>query len=57
LPSDPATTREIALALAGAPPTCADLAEGLADVVVSHVIAESEDALGLAMATGSRVGP
>ncbi len=57
LPSDAATTREIALALAGAPPTCADLAQGLADVVVSHVIAESEDALGLTLAAGSRVGP
>lgn len=57
LPADPATTREIALALAGAPPTCADLTRGLADVVVSHVIAEGEDALGLALATGTRVGP
>ncbi len=56
LPADPATTREIALAVAGAPPTCAELTRGLTDVVVSHLIAEGEDALGLGLATGGRVG-
>jgi len=57
LPGEPATTREIALAIAGAPPTCAALTVGLTDVVVSHVIAQSEDALGLTLAAGTRVGP
>ncbi|MGZ4682949.1 MAG: hypothetical protein ACXV8G_10870 [Acidimicrobiales bacterium] len=51
LPADPATTREIGLAIAGAPPTCADPTQGLTDVVVSHLIAHGEDSLGLALAT------
>ncbi len=51
LPGDPATTREIGLAIAGAKPTCADVTRGLTDVVVSHLIAQGEDALGLALTT------
>jgi len=52
LPAAPATTREIGLAIAGLAPTCADLAQGVADVVTGHVIARAEDAIGLALATG-----
>ena len=50
LPGAPATTREIALARAGRPPTCQALAEGLSDVLASHLITRAEDALGLVLA-------
>jgi hypothetical protein len=49
LPRDPATTREIGLALAGLPPTCTGLVQGVGDVVTSHVVARAEAQLGLAL--------
>jgi hypothetical protein len=51
LPADPATTRELGLALAGKPPTCPSVAQGLTDLVSSHLIARAEDSLGLVLAT------
>jgi hypothetical protein len=50
LPRDPATTREIGLALAGRAPTCSGLVQGVSDVVTSHVITRAEDGVGLALA-------
>ena len=50
LPAATATRREIGLAIAGSPPTCADLLGGLTDVVTSHLIAQAEDTLGLTLA-------
>ena len=46
LPGSAAVTREIALARAGMGTTCVGLAQGLAMVVTSHLVAQSEDALG-----------
>jgi hypothetical protein len=51
LPAAPATTRELRLALAGLPPTCADLLQGVADVVSAHTLARAEDAIGLVLAS------
>lgn len=45
LPAAPATTREVALAVAGAPPTCRGLADRLVDLVVGEGIATATDAL------------
>jgi hypothetical protein len=42
LPGDPRTTRELALALAGAPPACRDLAEAVLDQVAGRVIGTLE---------------
>ncbi len=55
LPRSPAVTREIALARAGMGPTCVGLAQGVAMVVTSHLVAQGEDALGaeLTLATGT----
>ena len=50
LPADPATTREIGLALAGRPPTCTGLVQGASDVLTSHLITRAEGGLGLALA-------
>ena len=47
LPGDPRTAREVALALAGAPPRCVELATALADEVVGRGVAAVEDAAGL----------
>ena len=47
LPGDRATTREIGLALAGLAPTCVALADGMGDVLTSHLITQSEARLGL----------
>lgn len=48
LPGDPATTRELARALAGQPPTCEGTADILADHGAAEVISWAEDALGFA---------
>jgi len=53
LPGAAATTRAIALALAGRPPPCLGLAAGVRGVVTSHLVAEDEDAFGLTMALGA----
>jgi hypothetical protein len=45
LPAAPATTREVALAVAGAPPTCRGVAGRIADLVVGEGIATATDAL------------
>ena len=50
LPAAAGTTRAIALALAGRPPACVRLAEGLREVLTSHLVAQTEDALGLSLA-------
>jgi hypothetical protein len=50
LPDDRATTREIGLALAGRPPTCTGLVQGVSDVLTSHLITKAEDGLGLVLA-------
>ena len=46
----PATTRAIALAVAGRPPACVGLSTGLREVVTSHLAAQTEDAVGLSLA-------
>ena len=48
LPGSPAARREVALALAGRPPTCEGLAEAVVDAVVGEAIGLSEDAAELA---------
>ncbi len=48
LPGDPRTTRELALARAGAPPGCTSLAGALADQAVGAAIGEAEDGVGAA---------
>jgi Peptidase family M23/PGAP1-like protein len=50
LPAAPATTRAIALALAGRAPACVALSTGVREVVTSHLAAQTEDALGLSLA-------
>lgn len=50
LPSSPAVTREVALALAGAAPNCTTLAQAASDLVASHAIAQSETLVGLGAA-------
>ena len=50
LPAAPATTRELSLAIAGLHPTCADLIQGIGDVVAAHTIARTEDTIGLTLA-------
>jgi hypothetical protein len=42
LPGDPATTREIALAVAGLPPTCRGLVQVATDLVVSETVSLAE---------------
>lgn len=57
LPGSPAAHREMALALAGAPPTCQSLADMLLDAAVSDGISAAEDILGLGLhALGSTGG-
>lgn len=46
LPADPQTTREVALALAGLPPTCEALLDRLADSVAGHSVQAAERAIG-----------
>jgi hypothetical protein len=50
LPGTPEATREIALAVAGRPPTCRSFSEVASDLVVSERIAQVEAAAGLAAA-------
>lgn len=45
LPADPAAHREIALALAGLPPTCRSLADALVDQATSETVSAVEDRL------------
>ena len=54
LPGSAAARREVALALAGMPPTCQGLADSLADAVVSDRIAWVEDSLGGTLWLGGR---
>jgi len=54
LPGSAAASREIALALAGLPPTCQDLADSVVDAVVSDRIAWVEDSLGGTLWLGGR---
>jgi hypothetical protein len=48
LPGDPATARELALAIAGAPPTCRDALDVLADAALPEAISLAEDSVGAA---------
>ena len=52
LPSSPQATRELALALAGMPPTCRSLPDHVLDVVASETLARGVDAVALAAAYG-----
>ncbi|MBK9178907.1 MAG: peptidoglycan DD-metalloendopeptidase family protein [Acidimicrobiales bacterium] len=54
LPGSPAATREVALAVTGAAPSCRTLGQALADVAVPDLVSEAEAALalGLGGATG-----
>lgn len=54
LPGSAAARREMALALAGMPPTCQELGDAVADVVVGEAIGTAEDLAGLALAAASR---
>ena len=54
LPGSAAARREVALALAGMPPTCQSVTDSLADAVVSDRIAWVEDAVGGALWIGGR---
>ncbi|MCA1692879.1 MAG: hypothetical protein LC733_12035 [Actinobacteria bacterium] len=54
LPGSEAGHREVALALAGVPPTCETLSDMLVDTAVSDVISTAEDAVGAAVYTGGR---
>jgi murein DD-endopeptidase MepM/ murein hydrolase activator NlpD/pimeloyl-ACP methyl ester carboxylesterase len=49
LPGDARTTRELALALAGAPPTCVGLGAALVDEGAGQAIAQAEDLAGGAL--------
>lgn len=54
LPGSPQGRREVALAVAGMPPTCQTLTDMLVDTVVSDAIATTEDAAGLGLHAASR---
>ena len=49
LPRSAAATREVALAVAGLPPTCESLADALTDALVGDGIEVAEDAVGAAL--------
>lgn len=51
LPSSAAATREIALAVAGLPPSCESIGDVIADTVVSEGVSWVEDGLGLALSS------
>jgi hypothetical protein len=51
LPGDPAVTRELALGLAGAAPTCRSLRDAAVDIGVSEMVDLATDHAGLAIAT------
>jgi murein DD-endopeptidase MepM/ murein hydrolase activator NlpD len=57
LPGSPAARREVALALAGMPPTCQGLGDALVDFAVSDRISAAEDAVGSALWVGARRVP
>ena len=62
LPGDPRTTRELALALAGAPPGCRSLVDAVLDQAVGAGISSLEDTAGAALWLGAgfvdrEVGP
>jgi murein DD-endopeptidase MepM/ murein hydrolase activator NlpD len=57
LPGTAAATREIALAVAGAPPTCRALTDVATDLVVAEGIARLEARAGLVVAGATSVGP
>ena len=50
LPADAATTREVALALAGLPPSCEALIDRVADAIAGWGLRAVERTLGLAVA-------
>jgi hypothetical protein len=54
LPRSPAAEREMALALAGMPPTCQDFTDAMAATVIGSHIAKTEDALGAGLWAGAR---
>jgi hypothetical protein len=54
LPGDPRTTRELGLALVGAPPRCRDFTDALLDQASGRLISGIEDLVGTA-ATGLSV--
>jgi len=54
LPGSPAARREVALALAGMPPTCQGLGDSLVDFAVSDRISAVEDSVGSALWLGAR---
>lgn len=56
LPSDPQTTRELLLALAGAPPGCRSLVDAILDQAVGAGVSEVEDAVGRALWAASIAG-
>lgn len=51
LPSSPEANREVALAIAGRPPTCEGMAGRVADLLTGEALGYSEDVAGLAVAT------
>jgi hypothetical protein len=53
LPGAPETTREIALAVAGQPPTCRSLAQVTQDVMVGESISWAEDHAAAAAVAGA----
>ena len=57
LPGSPAAQREMALALAGLPPTCHTLLGTLTDSAASDGIARIEDGAGAALWGGARAVP
>lgn len=58
LPGSPEAARELALALAGGPPTCTTWRQAVTDQVTGHAISWVEDSLGaLAWLGASRLGP
>jgi hypothetical protein len=57
LPGSAAATREIALAVAGSPPTCRTFTEVAADEIVAQQIARTEARAGLVVAGATTLGP
>ncbi|HEX4816509.1 MAG TPA: hypothetical protein VFV66_27525, partial [Nonomuraea sp.] len=51
LPKSPQATREVALAIAGMPPTCESLADALTDALVGGGIEVGEDTVAAALGT------
>jgi hypothetical protein len=49
LPADPSVAREVALAVAGAPPTCEPLADVVADVLTTAAVHRMEVAVAAAL--------